>query len=606
MLSDLRRLAFGFVAIAASALALSGQPVFAQPETQGWFEEHKDPYEIEASDVVRYAGYYSPYAIMAAATNLPVKDFDDIREAIRANKLREGSDVEYAVHGVFSSNIVKDQTIVTGAEAALNPWQYQFGSESGSSCYDPNDGVCRHLIPKNRNHPPGPPFQVWARVSPQPANLFGLLGPMCAEFSIVFRGTREHSSMDWLSNGRYFGTESLYHLDSSYTWLHRNIDAIIRNIAAQPCYRASSPPLIVSVGHSLGGGLAVHAALANDPHQPRIEKVFAFEPSPETGADLAQETLNENRTGLEIDRVDHLGEASSKLEGWAKFARFINWNSEEFYPSADNRCKDKLLVRKVHVQAFVRKERGIIAAIKRAFVGDTELHTIAPLAAELIELDRGVAAESRGRPAAPDDCPTRYEVRKHDQEQQEAKSNAQVSILSPAVVPPPQSPAVVAPSQPPPVVPVPPQTQVTSLGAQRAPYAPAQVAGPGLWQALFGAAQAAEVGGRRGFHPAPRTQVAVLDQRRAQVVSADARLTRVTASGARGQFDALAQTESVDLDQRQVSAANLGARRRSSATPTQLSDRDAQPVLISTAPSWRARTLAHVARMLSDEVRQAQ
>jgi hypothetical protein len=104
----------------------------------------------------------------------------------------------------------------------------------------------------------------------------------------------------------------------------------------------------------------------------------------------------------------------------------------------------------------------------------------------------------------------------------------------------------------------------------------------------------AYVGARQAHYAPAQTELADLGQRQAQVVSADARLTRVTNSGARGQFYALAQTQSVDLDHRQalfapvyVPAANLGARRASSApTQSQLSDRDARPALNSN-PSWR-------------------
>lgn len=566
MLNALRPMAFGFIAIVASIVALDVRPACAQPETpDSWTETHVDPYEIGASDVGQYAGYYSPYAIMAAATHLPVARFEEIKGLNPADGADVTPDVKYAVEGVFPDEIAGPK-IRPIAQAAFKAWRYQFGSDAESPCFDPKDEDCKRLVRKDRQHLAGPTFQVWARVdlTPQPSTLFGLLGPTCAEFSIAFEGTRENSRMDWLSNGRFFGTERLFHLDSSYTWLHRNINAIIRTIAAQPCYRVSSPPLIVSVGHSLGGGLAVHAALANDPNKPRIEKVFAFEPSPETGADLVeQKTLMSNRKGLEIDRVDHLGEASSKLEGWAQWARTINWNSEEFYPPAGNRCNDKLLVRKVHVQAFV--------ALKKGLAGDIELHTMAPLAAELITLNGREAVESRGRPRAPSDCPTRYDARKHIQELQEATPiPAQISNLSPAaVVAPAQSPAVVGPSQSPAVV-APPQTQVTEFGPQRQLYARAQTqfANPDQQrQSLFAPvyALAADLGARGALRAPVQTQIAGLDHRQALFPPPSAQAANLSAR--RALYEP-AQTELADLDQRQTlsppartKAADIGARR---------------------------------------------
>jgi hypothetical protein len=92
----------------------------------------------------------------------------------------------------------------------------------------------------------------------------------------------------------------------------------------------------------------------------------------------------------------------------------------------------------------------------------------------------------------------------------------------------------------------------------------------------------------------PQTEIAVLDQRQARVVPADARLTRVSDLGARGRFYALAQTQTAGLDHQQAlfasayaPAANLGARRaRAAPTQSQLSDRDARPAL-NLNPSWR-------------------
>ena len=62
--------------------------------------------------------------------------------------------------------------------------------------------------------------------------------------------------------------------------------------------------------------MAQLAALANNPDRPaQIEKVFAFESSPETGGGLVEEAiLKRNSQRLEIDRVGQVGDASSYLQ----------------------------------------------------------------------------------------------------------------------------------------------------------------------------------------------------------------------------------------------------------------------------------------------------
>ena len=429
----------------------------------------------------------------------------------------------------------------------------------------------------------------------------------CSEVSIGFRGTEPGNYGDEISNARVF-REVEWGYDTSYTWLRRNIDAILRHIPTTiKCYQQSKPPIIVSVGHSLGGGLAQLAALANDPKRTdnvRIDKVFAFEPSPDTGGDLVEDGLRtENSKGLEIDRVGQVEDVSVYLQSAAQYLPtlsryipghqyFIRQDPNEFFPGevAGRTCDPALR----HVR-FDEQRNPNPVELHHWTTTVAQFIYIRKIQKEAQETGGGVPQILEPDPikgcenAQGNQEPTRYEKWKLKQEELIARA-------------PPS--AVVAPQQ----------AQQSTLGAQQQPYAVAvasrQFVGLNYGQVLPPSdyVLASNLGARATGKARPQPQLAVLDQRQAQVVSADARFTRVTALGARGRFYALAQTEFVDLDHRQVSAANLGARCRSSATPTQpqLSDRDAQPVLISTAPSWRARTLAHVARMLSDEVRQAQ
>src|SRR4029079_4384438 len=172
-----------------------------------------------------------------------------------------------------------------------------------------NDPDCQRAIQADRwtfAISDGPAFQVWARTRyPQRANV------ACSEVSIAFRGT-EGSLPDWISN---FNPVTRFAADDYYRQLRRNVDTIVKRITALDCYkRARRSPQIVSVGHSLGGGPAQMAALANKPGRPRIAKVFAFNSSPITGAPLVnKQTLSQNSEGLVIDRVYQTGEVLQRV-----------------------------------------------------------------------------------------------------------------------------------------------------------------------------------------------------------------------------------------------------------------------------------------------------
>ena len=131
-----------------------------------------------------------------------------------------------------------------------------------------------------------------------------------ARIAVVFRGTDGWS--DWLSNLRWFLRfvpfwEDQYHLVSRL--VGEEFSARIRTSADR--YGSSGLPLVITAGHSLGGGLAQHFAYSLPPDErvPRVSRVFAFDPSPVTGwSSVPAATRSHNASELRIDRVFEHGE----------------------------------------------------------------------------------------------------------------------------------------------------------------------------------------------------------------------------------------------------------------------------------------------------------
>lgn len=286
-----------------SMLVSPGAPAIAQDH--GNTAEH-----VMASPAVKYARYYAPYAIQAAAAYAPVAGFDATLGPLQQPAL-DGSDVRLAV-----ASVPGDEKIASAATKYLQSWQYQFGSEGYLTCYEA-DPDCLKLIEQDRYTRAlsgGPSFQVWGRSrSVQKA------GASCSEVSIAFRGSTP-ALADWITN---LSPITGYVADDYYRQLRRNIDAIVKKITRLDCYRAKTQ--IVSVGHSLGGGLAQFAALANNPARPRIVKVFAFDPSPVTGTSYIEPGTLAQNAGVEIDLIYQNGEALERLRGlsdrWRRLTR---------------------------------------------------------------------------------------------------------------------------------------------------------------------------------------------------------------------------------------------------------------------------------------------
>jgi hypothetical protein len=282
------------------------------------------------------ARYYAPYAIQAAAAYLPVGNFDAARGQ------SAGSDVELTLGAL---GLPPGGDLSDHARKLLTGWKYEFGSEGYVTCLHdkdaayPQDESCEQASPgwlrRRFAFGVGPAFNVWTRRRST---------DRCVEASIVFRGT--NGLRDFISNGRRF---TGWAADEAYQQLSRNVDAIVGRVAKLDCFGKRTQ--IVAVGHSLGAGLAEFTGFARR-GRPRIAKVFAFDPSSETGESLIDPaTLNANvkgnrkGRGLEIDIVYQPGEALEQLRA-----------TDQQFP-LDQRCEP--LVRTVRFD--VVRQRGLIA-----------------------------------------------------------------------------------------------------------------------------------------------------------------------------------------------------------------------------------------------------
>jgi hypothetical protein len=137
--------------------------------------------------------------------------------------------------------------------------------------------------------------EVWERQSP-------------AAIAVTFGGTVFRNRMDWRANLRWF---TPVHVDQ-YTLTQIEFAKAFadRCVERHQLGRPVSGHLY-STGHSLGGGLAQQFAYAlpDRPGVPRVEKVYAFDPSPVTGFfSVNQQVRDINRASLKIDRIYERGE----------------------------------------------------------------------------------------------------------------------------------------------------------------------------------------------------------------------------------------------------------------------------------------------------------
>jgi hypothetical protein len=210
-----------------------------------------------------YAVLYKPYAEMAtvAYTN---QDYLDAGACPDVAKLRASGTADNATYAAMVGDLNRAG------------WSCRFGHVGPYGC---ESGAPRCVD--------GLEYHVWRR-------------GRCGEAVIAFRGTDFNEIGDWLTNLRWFIASPLF---DQYDQVQKAVPDIIRKVN-EGC-RAR---LIVATGHSLGGGLAQHAAYADK----RIEYVYAFDPSPVTaffGVPLPVRSAATEHLG--IDRVYEAGEVLS-------------------------------------------------------------------------------------------------------------------------------------------------------------------------------------------------------------------------------------------------------------------------------------------------------
>jgi Lipase (class 3) len=214
-----------------------------------------------------YAALYRPYAQMAA---LAYTDQENLfaQSANRAPLCPDKARLRGAPGGGEAARWVN--------QLEGEKWSCLFGRIGYDSC------------PPGQRCVTGLQYQVWRRTD-------------CREAVIAFRGTDSGDIGDWISNLRWFVLAPYF---DEYDQVGAEIRDVINKIYASGCRH----PRIIVTGHSLGGGLAQHAAYGDK----RITYVYAFDPSPVTGYfDFPWRTLRVTRNAFGTDRIYEAGEILS-------------------------------------------------------------------------------------------------------------------------------------------------------------------------------------------------------------------------------------------------------------------------------------------------------
>lgn len=173
----------------------------------------------------------------------------------------------------------------------------------GSSRWQRVDGYSEATLPRDpensRIRIPGIGYQLWRDL--------GAKGRK--RLALVFRGTDSGQWGDWYSNARW-----LTRLNP-LTWdQYGQTRDLMKKLIPELDRRFGKENYeLVSVGHSLGGGLAQHAAYVT----PVIRAVYAFDTSPVTASTSIDPAVKRRyRAGLAIYRIYESGEVLSSLR-WA-------------------------------------------------------------------------------------------------------------------------------------------------------------------------------------------------------------------------------------------------------------------------------------------------
>lgn len=130
--------------------------------------------------------------------------------------------------------------------------------------------------------------------------------------ALVFRGTTHRfedwfANFDWLTRWIPFARSHYDHVISN---IEPSVQAITQYLLTHQIAEDPAQICFSAMGHSLGGGLAQQAGYASQ----HIETVFAFSPSPVTGARRIEACRRcKNSEGLKIYIIWEQGEVLSKL-----------------------------------------------------------------------------------------------------------------------------------------------------------------------------------------------------------------------------------------------------------------------------------------------------
>jgi len=117
---------------------------------------------------------------------------------------------------------------------------------------------------------------------------------------IAFRGTRWKKLEDWYANARWV-TRFIPGVNDHYAQTNHLIPELVKYLHEQ----YGEDLTIIAAGHSLGGGLAQHAAYSS----PHIKLVYAFAPSFVTGyRSISAAERERNQRGTVIARIFEHGE----------------------------------------------------------------------------------------------------------------------------------------------------------------------------------------------------------------------------------------------------------------------------------------------------------
>ncbi len=238
------------------------------------------------------------------------------------NPTPKHGDVGQMAADILPYALIADQTYRDGSyrrQAPLKP--YPPLTKCSPDC-DPEEQAAAKILANWRlvaalkdkfGRPSGLAVQVWAEG-----------GKTCREVVIAFRGTELSKGGNWVSNLHWLAR--IFGVSDQYTQVRYNMRNLIDFAQSLPCFDKGRSKITVA-GHSLGGGLALHAGYVDG----RIDNIYAFDPSFVTGSwdgyfttnpsDPGLKNRKENEKGLTVKRIYEHGEILAYVRF---FTRHIN------------------------------------------------------------------------------------------------------------------------------------------------------------------------------------------------------------------------------------------------------------------------------------------